>query len=927
MAIRLHHRVRTALRSFVRRRTVERELDEELAFHYQQMAAHEAARDVSRGAAWPARRRTFGLTQVKEACRDMRPLRPIEHFLQDLRFGARLLARGPVFTLVAVLSLALGIGANSAIFSLINAIVLRTLPVERADQLYFVSGGDRRNGAVRWSYPLYQSARELLAGRAEIFTMTPLRAMQVAAPDASGATPQRESTQVQLVSGEFFDVLRAQPQIGRLLHREDDRTLDQHPVAVISDGYWSRKFGRTPSVIGQALTINGAPFTIVGVAAPGFFGAQFNSRPADLWVPIMMQASVRYTGNMSSRNGNTNKPWPPQREVEWLTPFLRLPSSGDVPAIGEALNLALQRDIGQRAGFQEDEQLRREYQQLRVGLAPGSRGLSGMRDDLEAPLVALLLMVGLLLAIACANIASLLLARASNRHREMAIRLSIGAGRGRLIRQLLTESLLLALIGGALGLAFAEWGSTAFLTFGNRGTAVISIDVRPDWRVIAVTLAVSVFTGLLFGLLPALRSTRVGLAETLKSQTRSVIGGRGGRAPVGKLLIAAQMAFSLLLLIVAALFARSLQQMMHVDIGVDRDRLLVARIDPRAAAYTTAELPELYRRIVDRIAAVPGVQAASLSMNGLFANSNRVSSIVAEGYVAPAANQGPRTNEELVTPDYFRTVGMRIRYGRGFTAQDTAGARNVSVINETMARRYFGDGARALGKRWAYGGEGDGPTFGDSAFEIVGVVEDARYNDLKIGSMNMAFRPAVQEINEYLTSVEIRASGPPAALAADVRNALRQLEPRLPVTSIETLDDRVMRSMGQVRLLTWLTTAFGAVALFLACLGLYGTISYAVTRRTAELGVRMALGASRGAVQWLIMREALTLVAVGLAIGIPLALFAADAMQKLLFEVTPSDLAANAGAIAVLVLIAALAAYLPARRASRVDPMHALRAD
>jgi predicted permease len=361
---------------------------------------------------------------------------------------------------------------------------------------------------------------------------------------------------------------------------------------------------------------------------------------------------------------------------------------------------------------------------------------------------------------------------------------------------------------------------------------------------------------------------------------------------------------------------------MHIDVGVDRDRLLIARIDPRAAGYATAELPELYRRVADRVAAVPGVQAASLSMNGLFANSNRVSGMSVEGFTAPSPDQSPRTNEELVTPDYFRTVGLRILYGRAFTPQDTDAARNVSVINETMARRFFGDGSRALGKRWTYGS-----TFDNDAFEIVGVVEDARYNDLKIESMNMAYRPAVQEINEYLTSVEIRTTGPPAALATDVRNALRQLEPRLPVTSIETLDERVVRSMGQVRLMTWLTTAFGAVALFLACLGLYGTISYAVTRRTAELGVRMALGASRGAVQWLIMREALTLVAFGLVVGIPLAFFAADAMQKLLYDVTPADPMANAGAIGMLVLIAALAAYLPARRASRVDPMHALRAD
>ena len=924
MTTRLHHRVWTALRSFIGRRAADRELDDELRFHFEQMQAYEAARSANRAA--PAndiylrtRRRFGGFDQVTEACRDMRTLKPLEDFLKDLRFGARLLVRSPVFSIVAILSLALGIGATSAIFSLINAIVLRELPVEKPQELYLAQTMRRDQVSPRFSWPAFEASRDMVAGRAEMAAASSIRSMQLAPTAAGNATPQPESGRVQLVSGEYFRLLRQRAQVGRLLEPSDNKIVGQHPVAVISDAYWSRAFGRARDVAGRNMTVNGVLFTVIGVTRPEFFGTTVEARNPDVFIPLMMQANVRYNGNMSVMNGDARKPWVPQREVAWLAWFVRMPDS-NVTAVTEALNIALQRDHALMSGYKEEPDIQRMLSETRLWLTPGSRGVSNVRTNMTTPLIVLLVMVGLLLLIACANIASLLLARATNRHREMAIRLSIGAGRGRLVRQLLTESLLLAFIGGGLGLLIAEWGSVALVAFAENSTRPPDFDVSPDWRVVAFTMGVSLLTGLLFGLMPAFRSTHVRLAETMKSQTRSVVGAAGqGRMPLGKLLIAGQMAFSLLLLIVAALFTRSLQHLTRVDVGLDRDRVLMVSLAPRAGGYEVAELLELNRRITERVATVPGVTSVSLSSNGVFGGSRTQSGMTMQGYT-PARNENVVGDQNIVSNEYFRTLGLPIVAGRAFGPEDTATSRKVTIINETTARRYFKN-RNPIGLRWGYDDDlAEG-------FEIIGIARDAHYSSVKGETPNMVYHPASQNAENYLGSLEIRTDGNPAALVPEIRNVLRQLEPRLPIAGIDTLDARIARTMGSERLMMWLTMAFGGVALFLACLGLYGTISYAVTRRTAELGVRMALGAGRGTVQWLILREALILVGVGLVIGIPLALLAARAMSTLLFGVTPTDPIANGSAVAALLLIAALAAYLPARRASRVDPMLALRAE
>lgn len=908
MQPRLHRRVFMALRSFVRHRTVEHELDEELQFHLDQMQEFAASRgDDPPGARQRARRHVGSVDLVKEACRDMRTLRPVEHFLHDLRFAARLLARGRGFTAVAVVSLAVGIGASSSIFSVINAIVLRPLPVADPHDLFIAQVTEPHEIDLLFSYPVVERASRLLAGRAEVAAHSSTESVLVG---TRGDASPPEAARLQLVAGEFFGTLRQRAQIGRLLSPGDNRTIGQHPAAVISDRYWSRRFDRATRVLDAELIINGTAMAIVGVAAPEFFGATVDRQTPDIWAPAAMQAALRFAGNLERTGGDLQKPWPSQPEFSWLQVMIRAPV-GAAPAAAEAMTLAVHHENPPDGG--------QDARAVPVTLRPGSGGFSLIRSELTTPLVVLLLMVGLLLAIACANIASLLLARATSRVREIAIRLSLGAGRGRLIRQLLTESLLLASVGGTLGLALAYWGSTALLTL-LTDVPVSSIDVRPDWRVVSVTFATSMGTALAFGLLPALRGTRLPLAESLKAHTRSVIGTeRHGRVPLGKLLIAGQMAFAILLLLVATLFARSLQALTQVDVGYDRDHLIVARIDPRSAGYDVTELPALSTRVVERLDSLPGVIAVSLSVVGPFSGSRSRGDFQVEGYI-PGPDEQMNKHSDWVTSDYFRAVGLTITQGRGFGPEDSAQSRRVSVINETMAQRYF-PGQNPIGRRW-----GNSRNFEVDGVEIVGVVENARYNDVRAESLSMSYLPAVQS-NRYPRSIEVRTSGEPTAVASAVRRALRESEPRLAIGAMEALDERIVRSIRVERLLGWVTMMFGAAALGLACLGLYGTISYAVRRRTAELGIRMALGADRAAVQWLIIREALVLVLVGGSIGLPLAFLAARAVGSLLYATAPSDPIAYGTAVSLLIVVSACAAYLPARRASRLDPMAALRTE
>jgi predicted permease len=835
----------------------------------------------------------------------------------DLRFAARVLRRGPGFALAAILSLGLGIGAATAIFTVLDAVVLRTLPVHAPSELYLARIAAGQENSSRFSYPLFERARDTLAHVASLSASSSIARMLVTESGASVPGTQ-DVARVQLVSGEYFGVLGATPQLGRLLIAEDNRSLGAHPVAVISDGYWTRRFGRRPDILNRAISVNGAAFTIVGVTAPGFFGIVADSRP-DVWVPIMMQSAVRYANNADIEDGDIRKPWVPQPEVSWLTMIGRVQSEQGRQAAEAALTGLLQQQLARRESYRTDPDIRRRLQAQHVVLGPGARGLSRLREQIQSPLVALFAMVGLLLVIACANLAALLTARSAARQRELAVRVSIGAGRGRLLRQFLAESMLLGIIGGGCGLVLARWACDALLALVAGAPTTLPVDMPLDRRVLLFASAVSILTGLAFGLVPALRACRVDPAETLSAYGRSIVGGgRSARLPLGRLLVVGQLALTVLLLSVAALFTRTLQQLVRVHVGYDDHGVVVARIDPRAAGYTPERLPELHRAIVARLEGTPGIRSASLSLHGPLSGGARTTSLAIEGFQPPPGTS-LEMQDDVVTEHYFGTVGLTLLRGRLFGPEDRANGR-ASIINETMARRFFA-GRNPIGQRWTYG-----DPIGPDAHEIIGVVSDAHYNDLRGAIPNAVYRLASQT-DEFLMSVEARAAVPADVARQTLRSALASVDARVPLIEVTTLDARVRGLTALERSVSLLATAFGLVALVLACLGLYGTMSYNVARRTPELGIRMALGANHLSVLWLVLRDACRIVLTGLAVGLPLAVLAAEQTTEFLYGVAPADLASYSAAAGVLVAIALLAAWLPARRAAAVDPVVALRSE
>jgi predicted permease len=595
----------------------------------------------------------------------------------------------------------------------------------------------------------------------------------------------------------------------------------------------------------------------------------------------------------------------------WLDILVRIPA--DRMASERAhLNVAFQQELTHVAQLYGDDPRRRAILAQHLALDPCGRGFSRLRAQFAKPLLVLLAMVGLVLLIACANVANLLLARASSRQREIAVRLSIGAGRARLVRQFFTESAVLAVLGALAGLLLAR-SATAFLVrqvLGNSsGAAPLSVD--PDLRVVLFTLALTLLTGLLFGLLPAIRGTRVELSTAMKSGARAVHG--GSKSGGMKLLVASQVALSLVLLVISGLFARSFRHLLDLDPGFDRESVVAVSVDPRAAGFTEQQLPDLYRRVVERITAVPGVRSAAVAADGVMSGSISTSGIEIAGYQKRPDEQ-IQFQTDSVGLNYFPTVGIRLVEGRDFTWRDDAYAPKVAIVNQTLARRYF-PGRSAIGQR-----------FGDDQpdVQIVGVVADARVNDVRAAPPIMAWYPIAQHV-EYVDSIAVRATGHPQAVAARLRSAVAQAAPNLTVPRVRTLNEQIRGNLLQERLIVQLTSAFGALALLLAAVGLYGVMSYAVARRTAEFGVRMALGARRREVLWMMIRESALIVAAGLGCGLPLMLAATRLVNGMLFGISAADPVAIAAATATLLVVALLAATLPALRASRVDPIVALR--
>ncbi|HZS06450.1 MAG TPA: ABC transporter permease [Blastocatellia bacterium] len=841
----------------------------------------------------------------------LQPKRLEDEMFQDLRYGTRMLLKDRGFTCVAALTLALGIGANSAIFSLLDVLLLKSLPVREPEKLVLFGKGedmgvtnDFPNGSWQlFSWPFYQELRQ----RNEVFSdVTALLSLSWGvhgSVNVNGAGGEAEQLNVQLVSGTYFTVLGVPAGMGRTFTEADDRTPGGHPVAVVSHAWWERRLGGDPAAVGKTITIDQTAYTIIGVTPKEFFGTTVGQVP-DLWVPLAMEPQMP----PAHWNGRHNK------EFQSLYLIARLKNGVSVQQASAAVNLLFKQSLQERAGAQASAERLRDIERAGIELTPAGKGLSELRRQFSLSLRILMAVVGVVLLIACANVANLLLARAAARQKEFAVRLAVGAGRVRLIRQLLTESVLLAGLGGVAGVALAWWGSRLLLLMASDGSESLPLDVSPNTRILGFTLLASLLSAIIFGTAPALRAARIELNPTLKGGTGAAQA--ASQSPLGKALVVAQVALSLVLLIGAGLFVRTLINLQNLPTGFNQQNVMLFQIDTATTGYKGAQFAPLLREVEEKVKAVPGVEAASFSF--FIFNQGQWTSKAFTREQTPPEGQSRVVRNNVVGQDYFAAMGIPLVLGRGFNSQDTDKSQQVAVISETMAQRFFPNRS-PLGQRFGI----NGPESSNQV-EIIGVVKDARYGSLKEELRPMAYYPHAQH-PQPLGNLVVRFSGASEAVITSVRQAIRQVNRNLPIDEVVSLSDHIGRSLTQQKLVARLASFFGLLALLLACVGLYGVLSCAVARRAGEIGIRMALGAQSGDVLWLVLREALALVLVGVVIGLAASLAATRTASSLLFGLKPNDPLTITLAALLLVSVAALAGYLPARRAARVDPLVALR--
>jgi len=830
--------------------------------------------------------------------------------LQDIRYGLRMLLKRPGFTLVAVLSLALGIGANTAIFSLLDAVLIKSLPVHEPNQLVLFGKGEdigMTNGFPdqSWhlfSYPFYRQAQQ----RTDVFSgVAGLLSMTWNVHGFVGSSSDIEQLEVQLVAGSYFPVLGVNAGLGRMLTEADDQTPGGHPVAVVSYAWWQQRLAGDPSAIGKTVTIDNVQYTIIGVAPKDFFGTTVGSAP-DLWIPLAMEKQLPPAH------------WDNREKDDAQSLFLigRLRDGVTLPQAGSVINLLFKQSLQARAGAQPSARRLQAIQNAGIELTPVSRGLSQLREQFSLSLKVLMGVVALVLLIASANVANLLLAHGTARQREFALRLAVGAGRVRLVRQLFTESALLVAFGALLGIALAWWGSRLLLLMASGGPEALPVNITPNIRVLLFTIVVSTLCVLVFGTLPALRASRIEPNAALKAGKATVL--TALRNPLGKAFVAGQVALSLLLLVGAGLFVRTLINLQKIPSGFNQDHAILLSVDTSATGYNGDDprVPGLLRQIEDNVRGVPGVQAASFAFftfNQGFWTSPAYS---AEDNLPENQNRNIRNN--IVGPDFFAAMGIPLVQGRSFSPQDTKDSQKVAVISESMAQRYFPTGS-PVGKRFWLNTQK-----AKTDIEVIGVVKDAKYGSLQEQVVPIAFYPHSQ-VPDVLGRLVVRFSGPASSVIPQIRQVIKQTNQNLPVDDVVTLSDQIGRSLVQQKLVARLGAFFGLLALLLACVGLYGVMSYGVARRTNEIGIRIALGARGRSVLWLVLREALVLVLIGLVVGVLASLAVTKTAASLLFELKPNDPLTITLATLLLALVALIAGYLPARRASRVDPMVALR--
>ena len=849
----------------------------------------------------------------------------VEVLGRDFGYALRTLRRSPGFAAVAALTLALGIGANTAIFTLLDQVMLRLLPVKNPQQLVLLTmrghhyGNNWGGNAI--SYPMYRDFQD----HNEVFSGMFCRFPNHVSLTFNG---QSERAAAELVSGTYFPVLGVGAILGRTFTPDDDRIRDGHPLVVLSYDYWKQRFGGDPQIVGRTVLVNNYQMTIVGVAQPGFDGVELGFA-TKIFIPVMMEKEI-IIGNDKMLT---------DRRSRWVNAFGRLkPGVSETKAkasLQPFMHSMLEMEVKEAAFRNASAYDREQFLKCWIDLWPGSQGRAELRSELSTPLWVLMATTGMVLLIACANIANLLLARASGRQKEIAVRLAMGATRGRIIAQLLIETLSLSALGGILGLALAFWADKALMTIYLPSDASgLNISTAPDMRILIFTLAVSVATGVIFGLAPALQSTRPDVGRTLKDQAGAVVGG-AGHGRLRSALVVTQVALSLLLLIGAGLFLRSLKNLSNLGPGFRADRLVGFNIDPSLNGYSVPRLKSFYQQLTDSIDSLPGVQSAAVASVRIMENNEWDSSMTVEGYAAPKPEDRAQPYMNMIGPGYFATMGIPIVAGRDFRLTDNREVRREEltnepenerwsptavIINEKFARKYFA-GRNPVGMHVGFGSDPGTPT----PMEVIGVVKDVKYTNLRDEIPEQAFIPYMGSRFVGEMTVYVRTVGEPNQLMTSVRARVREMDANLPIYAMRTMDEQVSNSLSTERMIASLSTVFGFVATMLAIIGLYGVMSYSVSQRTREIGIRMALGAEQGKVIGMVMREVLVLIAIGVALGVPAALLLTRVVKSQLYGLQAHDPWTLGLATALLIFVACAAGYIPALRASRVDPMRALR--
>ncbi len=906
------------LQRLLARSRMERELDKELEFHFESQVADKMRSGISETEARRLTRLEFGgMEQIKEDCRESRGTLWLESIVQDVRFGLRQLRSSPGFTFIAILSLTLGIGANTAIFTLLNAILLRPLPVQKPSELLLFGDGQAQG-----------STGSIPDGNTKLFSNSLFHDFRqkdtsysgIAAVDstqfetkASIAGAAYQTTHVDLVSGSYFSVLGVPAFLGRTIGESDDGADGAGPVAVASYSWFQRQFNGDPSALGKTVRIQSHDYTLVGVARPGFYGFTVGNS-TDLWIPISMEKAFSRPG----WNGLGDKFFQSLYLIGRLKP-------GVTPIqAGAETNLLFKQILRSYLGPQPSQKHLDDVAHASIQLNPGGRGVSFLRYAFSVPLEILMAIVVLVLLIACANIANMLLARGVARTREVAVRMALGASRRRIVLQLLIESLLLAFLGSVAGVALAWKASAVLLSMAAPGPNPVPLNLTPDMTVLGFTLGVTVVTALLFGTLPAFRATGLEFTPALKDGRGS--SSRTTRGALARTLIVGQVALSVVLLVVAALFVRSLIHLSDVETGFDKHNVLIFSLDSSTANLTRGTPEEirsvrLQEQIEDRVQSIPGVQSDSFSFF-TFNGGAWSDEVLFQGIQRTPAN-GDQVFFNITDKGFFSAMGISLVEGRTFNAQDVQNSPKVAVINESMARRFFPNGS-AIGHRFGIGETPDHP--GEK--EVIGVVKDAKYMGLTEGTLMAAYFPCTQNPGFY-GNFEVRYA--PGAnrqeIVSRTRRAIAEVNSNILVNSVGSLEEQVDDSIATQSLIAQLSTFFGIIAVFLACIGIYGLLSYSVARRTSEFGIRLALGARSRVLLWMILSESILLLLLGLALGVPVALSSTHNLKRLLYELSPLDPTAISVAIAVVAVMTIAAAWLPARRATKIDPMQALRTE